>query len=56
MSETILTIIGLTMFYSWIHIVYLTFTKKYSERTLYEKMVTIYGFIMLVLYIIGTLN
>jgi len=43
------------MIYSWIHIAYLAFTKKYSERTLYEKIITIYGIIMLVLYIIGTL-
>lgn len=55
MSTTILTILGLTMFYSWIHIAVLTFTKKYNERTLYEKIVTIYGAIMLALYIIGTL-
>lgn len=56
MSTTILTVLGLTMLYAWIHTAILIFTRKeYDKRTLYEKIITIYAFIMLVLYIIGTL-
>jgi hypothetical protein len=49
-------VLGLTMFYSWIHFAFLTFKKTYAKRTTYEKVVTWYAIIMLALYIIGTLS
>lgn len=52
----LLTIIGLTMFYSWIHLIVLSFKKDYSKRTTYEKIVTWYAVIMFVLFLIGSLS
>lgn len=53
--EIFYTVLGLTMFYAWIHFAILTFKKSYSERTTYEKVVTWYAIIMLALFIIGSL-
>jgi hypothetical protein len=48
-------VLGLTMIYSWIHFVVLSVKKEYSKRNTYEKIVTWYAVIMLVLYIIGSI-
>lgn len=53
--EIFYTVLGLTMIYSWIHFVVLTFKKKYAERTTYEKVVTWYAIIGFILFVIGSL-
>ncbi len=50
------TIIGLAMFYSWIHLAFIQHTKAYIERTDYEKIVTWVAIGSLVLFIIGSLE
>lgn len=53
--EALFGIIGLAMFYSWIHFSVITFKKVYKKRTQYEKILTWFAIASLFLYIIGTL-
>ena len=54
MSETILGLIGIFMFYTWGHFMYISFNTIYKDRSGYEKFITWCAIITLALYIIGT--
>ena len=47
-------ILGLAMFYSWIHTIFI-FNKEKSVRTSYENGVVIFAITFLALFIIGTI-
>lgn len=49
------TILGLLMFYAWIHGAIIIF-KKVERTTNYENGVLIAGFVAFCLYLIGTLS
>jgi len=51
-----LAIIGIVMLYSTAHFFVVSFNKRWSERTDYEKCVTIAGMISIVLVYIGTME
>ncbi len=53
--EIIYMIVGLVMFYAWTHSVVIC-VKKLKDVTVYEKVVLWVGFIVFVLYVIGTLS
>ncbi len=53
--DTFYFVLGLTMIYSWIHFIVVSNKKEYSKRNTYEKVITWYAVIMLVLYIIGSI-
>jgi cytochrome c biogenesis factor len=55
MEEAMLTIIGIVMFYSWIHFVFIQHTKVHAKRSQYEKIVTWFAITTFVLYLLGTL-
>ena len=49
------TILGLAMFYAWIHSVIVIF-RKLKEPTTYEKVVLWAGFAAFILFTIGTIT
>lgn len=56
MEDLILSIMGIAMFYSWIHFAFIQHTKKYDKRTNWEKVVTWTAMVSFGLYLIGTLS
>jgi hypothetical protein len=53
--ETIYTILGLAMFYSWGHFAFIQHSKTYKDRTTYEKVITWFAFATFGLYLLGSL-
>ena len=55
METTLLTLLGGTMIYSWIHFIVLSINKEYKKRTTYEKIVTWYAVIGFILFVLGSI-
>ena len=49
-------LIGIIMFYTWIHSTIIILTKLFKKLDTYEKIVMVVGFTGFILYIIGTIN
>ena len=54
MSDTTLIILGLIMFYSWGHFLFVQHTTEYKKRTTYEKVITWSAMGFFILYLIGS--
>jgi hypothetical protein len=52
--EAFYVFFGLAMIYSWIHFFVFSWTKPYTKRTDYEKVVTWVAMISWGLYVIGS--
>jgi len=55
MEDLILGIIGLSIFYSWIHLLFIQHTKVYKKRTQYERVVTWYAITTFILFVYGNI-
>jgi len=53
MEETIFMVLGLVMFYSWIHSI-IIIVKNLKGTTLYQKVVLYVGLAGAILYFLGT--
>lgn len=47
--------LGFTALYAWVHFGILTFTKKWSDRSTYEQVVSIFAIVFFVAFILGNL-
>lgn len=47
-------ILGLIMFYSWIHFWIIQHKYCYEDRTTYERIVTWFAIFMIIMFIIGS--
>ena len=54
-NEILLGLIGCAMFYSWIHFLVIQHNKNYKKRSMYEKIVTWFAILTIVLFVIGSL-
>ena len=50
-----LTLIGLVMIYSWVHLIVIIFSKLFKKCTTYEKVVICVGLVGFALYVLGTI-
>lgn len=55
MEDLFLGLVGISMFYSWIHFAFIQHAKVYENRTQYEKAVTWYAITTLLLFIYGSI-
>jgi len=54
-SEVLIGLLGIIMLYSVIHYVIISFSKTWSQRTGYEKVVTVLGIIIIALIFLETM-
>ena len=55
MEDLLYGIIGISMFYSWVHFLFIQHNKTYKKRTDYERVITWYAIVMFVFFTIGSL-
>ena len=51
--EAFYMIVGLAMFYSWIHFGSIQHKSNWSERTQYEKAVSVFALVVFALFVVG---
>jgi hypothetical protein len=56
MEDIFYVIFGVAMIYSIIHFFIVQFEKKWSDRTSYEKFITVFALVSISLILIGTMN
>jgi hypothetical protein len=56
MEDIFYIVFGVMMIYSIVHFVIVQFEKKWSDRTSYEKFVTVFALVSISLILIGTMN
>ena len=55
MDDFTLIVLGLVMYYSWGHFIYLSFTKTYNKRSTYEQAVTWLALVMFAAFFVGSI-
>lgn len=55
MEEIFYILVGVFMYYSWIHFAFIQHSKVWKKRTNYEKIITVTAMVFFVLFVVGTL-
>ena len=56
MEDIFYIVFGVMMIYSIVHFVIVQFEKKWSDRTSYEKFITVFALVSISLILIGTMT
>ncbi|MBU6187612.1 MAG: hypothetical protein KGQ16_14775 [Cyanobacteria bacterium REEB444] len=56
MAEFLVGLLGLLMIASWVYMMVAQFKSIYKDRSVFEKIVTWFSIVTLILYFIGTIS